>query len=277
MQIKERGIENNAVSESKVRLRNNQNLRGRNAADTSDIGILKVNTSNLVEFVTKPQSSFTPSVSQDLATVQWVQDFVSGVTSLKEAVDCATTADIVLAPAPAVIDGFTLLSGNRVLVKNQAIGTENGIYSFDGTNLVRSADFDGSPAGEVYQGVSVDVIEGSLNGRKRFILTNEAPVIGTTALTFVEIPTGAIVPVQQEEVLTISATDVTNQYVELAKTVLHASTQVYFSGVKQTNAVDYNHTNSGGKTRIGFLGDLATGGAIALIAGDKLTVCYEAE
>ena len=74
MQIKTRGIENNAVNEQKVRLSNNQSLRARNAANTGDLALLKANTSDFAEFGVKPQSPFTPSQAQDLATLAWVQD-----------------------------------------------------------------------------------------------------------------------------------------------------------------------------------------------------------
>lgn len=277
MQIKEKAIENNAVTETKIRLSNNTNLRARNFAGTGDINILKVNSSDLVEFTTKPQSSFTPSAGQDLATVTWVQEFVAGMTNLKDACECATTANISLAPAPLVIDTHTLLIGSRVLVKDQSTASENGIYVFDGTNLNRASDFDDSPSSEVKQGSSCDVINGFINGNKRFILTNSDPVIGVTGLVFVEIPTGAIVPVEQEEILTMNGTDISNQYKDLSKIVLHSSVKVYFSGVMQTKSTDYTLSDVGGVTRVTFSGDLASGGNIALVSTDKLTVCYEAE
>jgi hypothetical protein len=277
MQIKTRAIENNAVNEQKVRLSNNQSLRARNAANTGDLSLLKANSSDFAEFGVKPQSPFTPSLAQDLATVSWVQDFVSGVTSLKEAADCATTGNITLAPAPASIDGHILVTNDRVLVKNQTNAVENGIYVFNGTDLVRASDFDGTPASEVYQGVSVDIINGVINGKTRWILTTQNPVVGTSNLVFAEIPAGAIVPVEQEEVLNITATDVTNQYKDLTQIVLHPSVKVFFSGVLQRKSVDYTLSDVGGATRITFAGDLATGGNIALVNGDQLVVTYERE
>lgn len=277
MQIKNRGIENNAVNEKKIRLSNNQSLKARNAANTGDVSLLKANTSDFAEFGAKPQSPFTPSQAQDLATLAWVQDYVSGVTALKEAADCATTGDITLVPAPVSIDGHPLSIGDRVLVKDQNTATENGIYEYDGTDLVRTSDFDGSPAAEVYQGVSVDILNGSINGKTRWILTTATPVIGTSNLVFAEIPAGVVVPVAQEETLAITATDVTNQYKELSQIVLHPSVKVYFSGILQKKGTDYTLSDVGPVTRITFAGDLATGGNIALVNGDELFVAYERE
>ena len=56
-QIQNRGIASNAVEGSKVRLNNNQSLRGRNAANSADVELIKVNTSNEVEFPNLPKHS----------------------------------------------------------------------------------------------------------------------------------------------------------------------------------------------------------------------------
>jgi len=278
MQIKTRAIENNAVNDEKIRLRNNQALKGRNNANTADISLLKVNTTDEAEFGAKPVSAFNPSNANDLVNVGWVQDYVSGVVNLKEAVKCASEANVSLSPAPASIDGYTLQLNDRVLLFGQTDAAENGIYFFDGDDLVRASDFDGSPTNEVKQGSTVDVINGLVNGNKRFILTTENPIdLGVDALTFVEIPTGAIVPVEQEEILTLSAADETNQYVDLANEVLHPSVKVFFSGVLQKKGTDYTLSDIGGVTRITFAGDLADTGAISLVENDVLIVSYERE
>lgn len=275
MQIINRGIADNAVNEQKVRLSNNQSLRARNAANTGDLALLKANSSDLAEFGVKPQSPFTPSLSNDLATVSWVQDFVSGVTSLKEAADVATTGNIALVPSPASIDGYTLVNGDRVLVKNQTTATQNGVYTFNGTDLIRAADFDDSPSTEVYQGVSIDILNGTANGKTRWILTTASPSVGVSNLVFVQIPAGAIVPVDQEEILSITATDATNQYKNLTVLALHPSVKVFFSGVLQRKGTDYTLSDVSSVTRITFIGDLASAGAISLVNGDTITVCYE--
>jgi hypothetical protein len=47
-------ITDNAVTDQKILLRNNQYLRGRNAGDTADIDIAKVNASNQIELASVP-------------------------------------------------------------------------------------------------------------------------------------------------------------------------------------------------------------------------------
>lgn len=82
---------------------------------------------------------------------------------------------------------------------------------------------------------------------------------------------------QASEKITLVAQDITNQYVDLAKKAYSADSisLVVLGGLEQEQAVDYSVTlDQGGVTRISFLGDLATGGAIALIADDKLVIKY---
>ena len=46
-------------------------------------------------------------------------------------------SNITLAPAPATIDGYTLVNGDLVIIMAQTNAVENGIYEFNGTDLVR--------------------------------------------------------------------------------------------------------------------------------------------
>lgn len=86
-----------------------------------------------------------------------------------------------------------------------------------------------------------------------------------------------------EEQITLSSTDITNQYVDLAHTIFGSSASVNSAGVyvvggpEQQKTVDYTVSltgGSGGVTRISFSGDLATGGNAALVSGDILVVDY---
>lgn len=86
-----------------------------------------------------------------------------------------------------------------------------------------------------------------------------------------------------EEHPTLSGTDITNQYFDLAHVAQGASASVnsvtlsVIGGGPQLKATDYSVSltgGSGGVTRITFLNDLATGGISALVAGDKLSIGY---
>lgn len=113
---------------------------------------------------------------------------LAALTSLswKPPVRVATTANITIASdlnAGDTIDGVTLAAGDRVLVKNQSTGSQNGIY-VAGASPARATDFD--DASEV-MGAIVYVIAGTANGGKTYRNTNTStPTIGSTSLTFAE-------------------------------------------------------------------------------------------
>ena len=54
-QIKRKFIENNAINGTKLRLDNNEFLRGRNAGDTGDVNILRLSATDVIEFNSVPQ------------------------------------------------------------------------------------------------------------------------------------------------------------------------------------------------------------------------------
>lgn len=92
--------------------------------------------------------------------------------------------------ALAAQDGVTMAAGERLLVKNQVAGADNGIYVVttlgDGSNpfvLTRAVDADTSD--KMTSGLSVVVQEGNINKDKVMVLTtNEAITLDTTALSF---------------------------------------------------------------------------------------------
>jgi len=84
-----------------------------------------------------------PTSSLHAATKQYVDSLAQGLKP-KQSVKAATTGAITIASAPSSLDTVTLTSGDRILVKNQALSRENGIYIFNGTGnpLTRALDMD---------------------------------------------------------------------------------------------------------------------------------------
>ena len=278
MQVKQKAIENNAVNDEKIRLRNNQGLRARNFANTADAEIIKLNSNDLTEFGVKPQSSFTPSANNDLATVAWVKSYADGMRDLKDAVRACSTSNINLSAMPAQVDSISLDTGDRFAVVRQNTGSENGIYIFNGVGNTATRATDVDENAEVTQGLAFDVAEGLVNGKRRFLLTTAGAItVGTTSLTFVAVPSGSELKQSKTEIFTLLAGDISNQYVALANIAIAQSVQLFYSGVLQEQGTDYTLSTVSNVTRITFAGDLATGGAIALVAGDKITVRYEHE
>ena len=103
----------------------------------------------------------------------------------------ATTADITIATAlnsGDTIDGVTLATGDRVLVKDQTADEQNGIY-IAGATPARSEDGDAS---EEILGSLVYVIAGTANGGKVFRNTNtSAVVVDTDTISFDELAAGS--------------------------------------------------------------------------------------
>lgn len=93
--------------------------------------------------------------------------------------------------------------------------------------------------------------------------------------------TGAVVAKKSKKAaFTLSATDITNQYVDLVDVAAQDSIDFSVAGApSQFETIDYtvNYTGgSGSKTRITFAGGLASAGVSALASGDIVSVSYTA-
>ena len=129
-----------------------------------------------------------PTSAQDAATKAYVDSTAQGI-DWKASVRAATTANVTLASALEngdTLDGVVLATGNRVLVKNQSTGSENGIYVVKSSGAPdRSTDAD--LAAELTSNFAVFVEEGTVNADQGYVLTNDGAItVGTTALTFTQ-------------------------------------------------------------------------------------------
>ena len=107
---------------------------------------------------------------------------LSGSLAVKVPCRVATTAAITLS-GEQTIDTVAVVEGDRVLVKDQADTTANGIYDASTGAWTRAVDFDG--ANDVRDGTLALVGSGATNGELMFKLDATDPIsIGTTALTF---------------------------------------------------------------------------------------------
>lgn len=124
-----------------------------------------------------------PTADSDAATKYYVDAARSGL-DVKQSVKAATTANITLS-GTQVVDGISLAVGDRVLVKDQTTGSQNGIYVVASGAWSRSTDADNTPSGEVTSGMFVFVEQGTVNSDCGFVLTTNDPItLGTTALEF---------------------------------------------------------------------------------------------
>lgn len=126
-----------------------------------------------------------PIGSSDAVNKGYVDGLVMGL-SWKDTVRAATTADLAtFTPGPSVVDGVTLATGDRVLVKNQASAFGNGIFTvFAGGNWGRASDADSEAE---LLNAAVWVSEGTTQADTAWVMTTNAPIaVGTTPLTWTQ-------------------------------------------------------------------------------------------
>ncbi len=145
------------------------------------------------------RSGFT---SDSLANKAYVDSVANGL-DVKASVRVATTANLGAtysngagtltnsgSQAALAIDGITLIAQDRVLVKNQTAGAQNGFYKVttvgDGSsNWVLTRTPDADAASELTAGAFTFAEEGTANGDNGYVLSTDGAVtLGTTAITF---------------------------------------------------------------------------------------------
>jgi hypothetical protein len=151
---------------------------------TSRLDQMAIPTSAVTLNAQKITGLGTPTADTDAATKQYVDATRQGL-AVKDAVRAATTADITLSGTQTV-DGVALVAGDRVLVKNQSTGANNGLYNVAAGGWTRTIDSD-APTGELSGGAFTFVQEGTVNADSGFVCTTDGAItIGTTALTFTQ-------------------------------------------------------------------------------------------
>lgn len=105
----------------------------------------------------------------------------------KNTVRVATTAAGTLATSfenGDTVDGVALATGDRILIKNQASGEENGIYVVQATGApTRAFDFDSDS--DAVRGAFIPVIDGDVNAKTSWMHTTAGAItLGSTSLTF---------------------------------------------------------------------------------------------
>ena len=147
-----------------------------------------------------------PVAALDLATKQYVDAVAEGL-HVHAACAAATTgtlasitggtvtynngtagvgATLTLSVALTTLDGYTLLNGDRVLVKNEATQANNGIYTWatGGTVLTRATDFD--TAAEMASGDFTFITNGTLYANTGWVQTDPVTTVGTSPVVWVQ-------------------------------------------------------------------------------------------
>ena len=127
-----------------------------------------------------------PTEDLQAATKGYVDSVAQGL-DIKASVKAATTENGALATAfdnGSVIDGVTLATGDRILIKNQTDATANGIYVVAASGApTRSTDMN---AAAEFPGAFTFVEQGTTNADTGYVCTNNSVVVGTTEITFAQ-------------------------------------------------------------------------------------------
>lgn len=177
------------------------------AAKIADTTIVpgKLDLTDTYNFASGTLRAATPSNSADVATKSYVDGVAQGLfwkdsCRLASAANFASTynngAGTLTASATGAlsIDGVAVASDNRILIKNQTDGVENGIYTVTNAGgvgvaavLTRASDMD---AAAEFPGAAVFVQAGNTQADSGYVCTNDSVTVGTTEITFVQF-TGA--------------------------------------------------------------------------------------
>lgn len=168
------------------------------------------------------------------------QDRLYGANSslaVKAPVRVATTANITLS-GTQTIDGVAVVADDRVLVKNQTDGTENGIYIADTSTWERSPDFDGNR--DIAKGTMVRVNEGTVNASGWFVVTTSDPItVGSTSISFSRETINYIISGVQTASAAQTLVNTGSAYQSGGGGLL-----VFVNGLKQIITQDYTETSS---------------------------------
>jgi hypothetical protein len=250
-----------------------------------------------------------PTLDLQAATKQYVDTKVSTGLTYHEPVQAATTqslaaqtggtvtynapgpegvgATITLSVALTVLDGYTLLNTNRILVKNEVNQAYNGVYTWatGGTVLTRATDADtyGSNVNQLSQNDYFFVQNGTVNKGSSWVVTTVGAInFTTTPITFAEFSNSQVYSAGTGLTLTgttfsITNTGVTNGSYGIASSVptLAINAQGQVTSASNTSiAINANQVTSGIlATTVGGTGLSAftSGGAVYATSTSALT------
>lgn len=217
-------IANGAITDLMVAAANKDGVAGTASLRTLGTGAQQALAGNTrLDQITAPTAAVSlnsqritnlasPTTASDAATKGYVDGLQQGL-DIKESVRAASAANVSvtytptagtsgrgqISAAPNTLDGVTLVNGNRLLLKDQTTGAQNGIWVVTtvgtGANGIwdRAVDFDADA--DVTAGAFTFVEEGTANGDSGWVLTTNNPIIigggSGTALVFTKFSSAA--------------------------------------------------------------------------------------
>jgi hypothetical protein len=146
-----------------------------------------------------------PASPNHAATKSYVDSVALGL-DFKESVKVASTGNVASFFGVTALDGLTLTSGDRVLLKNQTTTTENGIYYFTAGSFARATD--ANTTALLNKGAFVYVESGTSAGNA--YVASSAGILGTDPIVFTQFGGGSTYSASTGMTLTGTAFSVTN-------------------------------------------------------------------
>ena len=152
------------------------------AVTQDPVSALQLATKQYVDAVAEGLHIHAPSAAATTGTLA----SITGGTVTYNNGTAGVGATLTLSVALTTLDGYTLLNGDRVLVKNEATQANNGIYTWatGGTVLTRATDFD--TAAEMASGDFTFITNGTLYANTGWVQTDPVTVVGTSPVTWIQ-------------------------------------------------------------------------------------------
>jgi hypothetical protein len=235
--------------------------------DSSPIGSTSPSTGAFTNITTTTgQITTQPTGANDIVNLLALQSYAAGI-SWKQPVACATLTNITLSGLQT-IDGYTTLSGDRVIVKNQSTQANNGIYIASSGAWSRSSDADAWS--ELVSAIAF-VEYGSQAGSAWFCTVTPGGTLGSTAVTWSQFTTSATYTAGTG--LTLSGFQFSITNVGTASTYGSASSVPVFTTNAQGQVTSVTNTSIAiANTQVSGLGTMSTQNANNVsITGGSIT------
>lgn len=164
------------------------------AVPTADVSFANYKITNLADPVTSADAAnkgYVDSVAQGLnihdpvqaATTQSLAAQTGGTVTYNNGTS-GVGATLTLQNALTTLDGYTLVTGDRIIVKNESTTANNGVYTINSAKTVLTRATDADTSTELNGGDFFFVQNGTVNDNTGWVIVDKVTTIGTTPVIF---------------------------------------------------------------------------------------------